>query len=93
MEPGDGAHCDNRAADGTPMLVGLLVNFVTAWGDILCATRTNDQAARTMPVVLAAPGRNWAMDCRTSRRYMIVWLRHIAFTFAQKLSSRHDGMS
>jgi ABC-type glycerol-3-phosphate transport system permease component len=31
-----------------------IVNFVTAWGEfLLCTTLTNDQAARTMPVVLA----------------------------------------
>ena len=37
------------------LVVVFIVNFVTAWGEfLLCTTLTNDQTARTMPVVLAA---------------------------------------
>ena len=36
------------------LVVVFIVNFVTAWGEfLLCTTLTNDQTARTMPVVLA----------------------------------------
>ena len=36
------------------LVVVFIVNFVTAWGEfLLCTTLTNDQDARTMPVVLA----------------------------------------
>ena len=36
------------------LVVIFIVNFVTAWGEfLLCTTLTNDQIARTMPVVLA----------------------------------------
>ena len=36
------------------LVVVIIVNFVTAWGEyLLCTTLTNDQVVRTMPVVLA----------------------------------------
>jgi ABC-type glycerol-3-phosphate transport system permease component len=57
---------------GLPMVrnglgVIFIVNFVTAWGEfLLCSTLTNDQEARTMPVVLAGPRRAWPVDGRHS---------------------------
>ena len=37
------------------LVVVIIVNFVTAWGEyLLCATLSNDQLVRTMPVVLAS---------------------------------------
>ena len=41
------------------LVVIIIVNFVTAWGEyLLCSTLTNDQSARTVPVMLAhAAGR------------------------------------
>jgi hypothetical protein len=40
------------------LVVVIIVNFVTAWGEyLLCTTLTNDQDVRTMPVVLAAAQR------------------------------------
>ena len=50
------------------IVVVIIVNFVAAWGEYLLGiTLTNDQAARTLPVVLATrvggmghgPGRAW----------------------------------
>ena len=71
------------------LVVVIIVNFVTAWGEyLLCSTLTNDQAARTMPVVLAAAQGGmgqWAWP-RIAAVYVIVVVPGIvAFAFAQKL--------
>ena len=71
------------------LVVVIIVNFVTAWGEYLLATTlTNDQAARTMPVVLAAAQGGmgqWAWP-RIAAVYVLVVLPGIiAFTFAQRL--------
>lgn len=71
------------------LVVVFIVNFVTAWGEyLLCSTLTNDQAARTMPVVLAAAQGGmgqWAWP-RIAAVYVIVVTPGIlAFTFAQRL--------
>ena len=71
------------------IVVVIIVNFVTAWGEyLLCSTLTNDQAVRTMPVVLAAAQGGmgqWAWP-RIAAVYVIVVLPGIiAFAFAQKL--------
>lgn len=71
------------------LVVVIIVNFVTAWGEyLLCSTLTNDQAVRTMPVVLAAAQGGmgqWAWP-RIAAVYVIVVLPGIvAFAFAQKL--------
>jgi ABC-type glycerol-3-phosphate transport system permease component len=71
------------------LVVVFLVNFVTAWGEyLLCATLTNDQAARTMPVVLAgAQGGigQWTWPNLAAVYVIVVAPGIIAFTFAQKL--------
>jgi ABC-type glycerol-3-phosphate transport system permease component len=71
------------------LVVVIIVNFVTAWGEyLLCSTLTNDQAVRTMPVVLAAAQGGmgqWAWP-RIAAVYVIVLVPGIvAFAFAQKL--------
>ncbi|MEZ5666473.1 MAG: carbohydrate ABC transporter permease [Alphaproteobacteria bacterium] len=71
------------------LVVVFIVNFVTAWGEfLLCLTLTNDQAARTMPVVIAQAAGGlgqWAWP-RLAAVYVIVVLPGIiAFIFAQKL--------
>jgi ABC-type glycerol-3-phosphate transport system permease component len=71
------------------LVVVIIVNFVTAWGEyLLCSTLTNDQAVRTMPVVLAAAQGGmgqWAWP-RIAAVYIIVVVPGIvAFAFAQKL--------
>jgi ABC-type glycerol-3-phosphate transport system permease component len=71
------------------LVVVIIVNFVTAWGEyLLCSTLTNDQAVRTMPVVLAAAQGGmgqWAWP-RIAAVYVIVVVPGIvAFAFAQKL--------
>lgn len=71
------------------LVVVFIVNFVTAWGEyLLCSTLTNDQEARTMPVVLAAAQGGmgqWAWP-RIAAVYVIVVTPGIlAFTFAQRL--------
>lgn len=71
------------------LVVVFIVNFVTAWGEyLLCSTLTNDQEARTMPVVLAAAQGGmgqWAWP-RIAAVYIIVVTPGIlAFTFAQRL--------
>jgi ABC-type glycerol-3-phosphate transport system permease component len=96
----DAAHIDGAGVWRTLWMVGLplvrnglvvviIVNFVTAWGEyLLCTTLTNDQAARTMPVVLAAAQGGmgqWAWP-RIAAVYMIVVTPGIlAFAFAQRL--------
>lgn len=71
------------------LVVVIIVNFVTAWGEyLLCSTLTNDQSARTVPVMLAhAAGGlgQWAWP-RIAAVYVIVTVPGlIAFMFAQKL--------
>ena len=71
------------------LVVVFVVNFVTAWGEyLLCATLTNDQAARTVPVVLAgAQGGlgQWTWPNLAAVYVIVVAPGIIAFTFAQKL--------
>ena len=71
------------------LVVVFIVNFVTAWGEfLLCSTLTNDQAARTMPVVLAgAQGGlgQWTWPNLAAVYVIVVLPGLIAFTFAQKL--------
>jgi ABC-type glycerol-3-phosphate transport system permease component len=96
----EAAHIDGAGVWRTLWMVGLplaknglvvviIVNFVTAWGEyLLCSTLTNDQAVRTMPVVLAAAQGGmgqWAWP-RIAAVYVIVVVPGIvAFAFAQKL--------
>jgi ABC-type glycerol-3-phosphate transport system permease component len=71
------------------LVVVFIVNFVTAWGEfLLCTTLTNDQDARTMPVVLAgAQGGlgQWTWPALAAVYVIVVTPGIIAFTFAQKL--------
>ena len=71
------------------LVVIIIVNFVTAWGEyLLCSTLTNDLVVRTMPVVLASAQGGmgqWAWP-RIASVYVIVVLPGIiAFTLAQRL--------
>lgn len=71
------------------IVVIIIVNFVTAWGEyLLAATLTNDQIVRTMPVVLASAHGGmgqWAWP-RIAAVYVIVVTPGIAvFAFAQRL--------
>ena len=71
------------------LVVVLIVNFVTAWGEFLLgSTLTNDQEARTMPVVLAAAQGGmgqWAWPRIAAVYVIVVTPGLIAFAFAQKL--------
>jgi ABC-type glycerol-3-phosphate transport system permease component len=71
------------------LVVIFIVNFVTAWGEfLLCTTLTNDQAARTMPVVLAgAQGGlgQWSWPNLAAVYVIVVTPGILAFTFAQRL--------
>jgi len=71
------------------LVVVIIVNFVTAWGEyLLCSTLTNDQAVRTMPVVLAAAQGGmgqWAWPRIAAVYIIVVTPGIIAFAFAQKL--------
>ena len=79
---------------GLPLVVNgivviIIVNFVTAWGEyLLAATLTNDQIVRTLPVVLAAAHGGmgqWAWP-RIAAVYIIAVAPGIvAFALAQKL--------
>ena len=71
------------------LVVVIIVNFVTAWGEyLLAATLTNDQAVRTLPVVLASAHGGmgqWAWP-RIAAVYVIAIAPGIiAFSFAQRL--------
>jgi ABC-type glycerol-3-phosphate transport system permease component len=71
------------------LVVVIIVNFVTAWGEyLLAATLTNDQAVRTLPVVLASAHGGmgqWAWP-RIAAVYIIAITPGIvAFAFAQRL--------
>ena len=71
------------------MVVIIVVNFVTAWGEFLLgSTLTNDQSARTMPVVLASAQGGmgvWAWPRIAAVYVMVVTPGVVAFAFAQKL--------
>lgn len=71
------------------LVVVFIVNFVTAWGEfLLCSTLTNDQTARTMPVVLAAAQGGlgqWSWPNLAAVYVLVVTPGILAFTFAQKL--------
>ncbi len=71
------------------LVVIFIVNFVTAWGEfLLCTTLTNDQTARTMPVVLAgAQGGlgQWSWPNLAAVYVIVVTPGILAFSFAQKL--------
>jgi ABC-type glycerol-3-phosphate transport system permease component len=71
------------------LVVILIVNFVTAWGEyLLCVTLIDDEKARTMPVVLAAAQSGqgqWAWPNIAAVYVIVVAPGLIAFTFAQKL--------
>lgn len=71
------------------LVVIFIVNFVTAWGEfLLCSTLTNDQVARTMPVVLAgAQGGlgQWTWPNLAAVYVIVVTPGIVAFTFAQRL--------
>jgi ABC-type glycerol-3-phosphate transport system permease component len=71
------------------LVVVFIVNFVTAWGEfLLCATLTNDQEARTMPVVLAAAQGGfgqWTWPNLAAVYVIVVTPGLAAFTLAQKL--------
>jgi ABC-type glycerol-3-phosphate transport system permease component len=79
---------------GVPMVrnglvVIFIVNFVTAWGEyLLCLTLIDDEAKRTMPVVLAAAqgGQGqWAWPNLAAVYVIVVTPGIVAFTFAQRL--------
>jgi ABC-type glycerol-3-phosphate transport system permease component len=71
------------------LVVIFIVNFVTAWGEyLLCLTLVDDEARRTMPVVLAAAqgGQGqWAWPNLAAVYVIVVTPGIVAFTFAQKL--------
>lgn len=71
------------------LVVIFIVNFVAAWGEyLLCVTLVDDEAKRTMPVVLAAAqgGQGqWAWPNLAAVYVIVVTPGIIAFTFAQKL--------
>ena len=71
------------------LVVIFIVNFVAAWGEyLLCVTLVDDEAARTMPVVLAAAqgGQGqWAWPNLAAVYIIVVAPGIIAFTFAQRL--------
>jgi len=71
------------------LVVIFIVNFVTAWGEyLLCLTLVDDEAARTMPVVLAAAqgGQGqWAWPNLAAVYVIVVAPGILAFSFAQKL--------
>jgi len=71
------------------LVVVFIVNFVTAWGEfLLCTTLTNDQDARTLPVVLAgAQGGlgQWSWPNIAAVYVIVVTPGIIAFIFAQRL--------
>ena len=71
------------------LVVVFIVNFVTAWGEyLLCITLIDDEAARTMPVVLAAAQSGqgqWSWPNIAAVYVIVVAPGLIAFTFAQKL--------
>jgi ABC-type glycerol-3-phosphate transport system permease component len=73
-------------ANGLVVLV--IVNFVTAWGEyLLAATLTNDQSVRTLPVVLATTFGGfgeWAWPRISAVYIMAITPGIIAFALAQR---------
>jgi ABC-type glycerol-3-phosphate transport system permease component len=71
------------------LVVIFIVNFVAAWGEyLLCITLVDDEARRTMPVVLAAAQSGqgyWAWPNLAAVYMIVVAPGIVAFTFAQKL--------
>ena len=71
------------------LVVVFIVNFVAAWGEyLLCVTLVDDEAKRTMPVVLAAAqgGQGqWSWPNLAAVYVIVVTPGIIAFTAAQKL--------
>jgi ABC-type glycerol-3-phosphate transport system permease component len=71
------------------LVVIFIVNFVAAWGEYLYGvTLIDDEAKRTMPVVLAAAqgGQGqWAWPNLAAVYVIVVTPGIVAFTFAQKL--------
>jgi len=71
------------------LVVIFIVNFVAAWGEyLLCITLIDDEAKRTMPVVLAAAqgGQGqWAWPNLAAVYVIVVTPGILAFAFAQKL--------
>jgi ABC-type glycerol-3-phosphate transport system permease component len=71
------------------LVVIFIVNFVAAWGEyLLCVTLIDDEAKRTVPVVLAAAqgGQGqWSWPNLAAVYVIVVTPGIIAFTFAQKL--------
>ncbi len=70
------------------LVVLVMVNFVTAWGEYLLAyTLTNDQGVRTMPVVLASAFGGlgaWAWPRIAAVYIMVITPGIIVFAFAQR---------
>jgi ABC-type glycerol-3-phosphate transport system permease component len=70
------------------LVVVFIVNFVAAWGEyLLCLTLVDDEARRTMPVVLAAAqgGQGqWAWPNLAAVYVIVVAPGIVAFTLAQK---------
>jgi ABC-type glycerol-3-phosphate transport system permease component len=70
------------------LVVLIIVNFVTAWGEYLLAiTLTNDQAIRTIPVVLASAFGGmgaWAWPRIAAVYIMVITPGIIVFAFAQR---------
>ena len=71
------------------LVVIFIVNFVAAWGEYLfCLTLIDDEAKRTMPVVLAAAQSGqgqWTWPNLAAVYVIVVTPGILAFTFAQKL--------
>jgi ABC-type glycerol-3-phosphate transport system permease component len=71
------------------LVVVFIVNFVAAWGEyLLCLTLVDDEAKRTMPVVLAAAQAGqgqWAWPNLAAVYVIVVTPGIIAFTLAQRL--------
>ncbi len=71
------------------LVVIFIVNFVAAWGEyLLCVTLVDDEAKRTMPVVLAAAqgGQGqWSWPNLAAVYVIVVTPGIIAFTLAQRL--------
>lgn len=70
------------------IVVVVIVNFVTAWGEYLLAnTLMNDQSARTLPVVLASASGGmgaWAWPRIAAVYVMAITPGLVAFAFAQR---------
>ena len=71
------------------LVVIIIVNFVTAWGEyLLAATLTDDQSVRTLPVVLASAHGGmgqWAWPRIASVYVIAITPGIVAFAFAQRL--------